>query len=410
MALARFLQVSDLHLGAPLGWLPAERRDTRRRDQRQVLERAVREAIERGVHAILLPGDLFDQEGVDAGTLAFALGAFDVTGCPPVFIAPGNHDPYHPTSLYWSERLLRARAAKWPDHVHVFGSPTWDARPLTALPGVRVWGRCFTSNVVSTDRPLDQPSLAAVSGGETSALDIALFHGSREGQLPPGQKITAPFSDPEVVASPFAFLAVGHYHTASRLTTNEGAAAGVRLAYAGSAAAVNAGEIGVHGALEVRIEYGRRLPFVETEFVELDTRRVHDVTADVDRATTAEQIDRRIQRAMDDGGAGEDDIVTVRLSGRLTRGVRYTAPSPELRARVFHLRLDLRRLRPDYDLDAYRATEPTTTEERFARALIDQLDREQDPLQRAVIESALYYGLDAFRLREVLPAYEELGA
>jgi hypothetical protein len=263
---------------------------------------------------------------------------------------------------------------------------------------------------VSTDRPLDPPSLAAVSGADASALDIALFHGSREGQLPPGQKITAPFSDPEVVASPFAFLAVGHYHTASRLTTNEGAAAGVRLAYAGSAAAVNAGEIGVHGALEVRIEYGRRLPFVETEFVELDTRRVHDVTADVDRATTAEQIDRRIQRAMDDGGAGEDDIVTVRLSGRLTRGVRYTAPSPELRARVFHLRLDLRRLRPDYDLDAYRATEPTTTEERFARALIDQLDREQDPLQRAVIESALYYGLDAFRLREVLPAYEELGA
>jgi DNA repair protein SbcD/Mre11 len=410
MALARFLQVSDLHLGAPLGWLPAERREVRRRDQRQTLERAVREAIERGVHAILLPGDLFDQEGVDAATLTFALGAFDVAGCPPVFIAPGNHDPYHPTSLYWSERLLRARSAKWPTHVHVFGAPTWEGRAVPDLQGVRVWGRCFTSHVESTERPLEAPVLPAITKADAGTLDLALFHGSREGQLPPGQKMTAPFSDQEAAASPFAFMAVGHYHAASRMTSAEGAAAGVRLAYAGSAAAVNAGEVGAHGALEVRIEYGRRLPFVETEFVELDPRRVHDLTAEVDRATTAEQIDRRIQRAMDDAGAGENDMVTVRLAGRLTRGVRYTGPSPELRARVFHLRLDLRRLRPDYDLDAYRATEATTTEERFARALIEQMDRETDPLQRAMIESALYYGLDAFRLREVVPAYEELGA
>jgi hypothetical protein len=99
----------------------------------------------------------------------------------------------------------------------------------------------------------------------------------------------------------------------------------------------------------------------------------------------------------------------VRLSGRLARGVRYAGPGPELRARVFHLQIDLRRLRPDYDLAAYREREPGTTEDRFARALLEQRDAETDPLQRAVIESALYYGLDAFRLREVVPAYEELG-
>jgi hypothetical protein len=120
-------------------------------------------------------------------------------------------------------------------------------------------------------------------------------------------------------------------------------------------------------------------------------------------------VDRRVQKALDDARASERDIVTVRLSGRLARGVRYAAPSPELRARVFHLRLDLRRLRPEYDLDAFRSVDPGTTEERFARALLDRIERESDPEQRAVIESALYYGLDAFRLREVAPAYEDLG-
>jgi len=409
MALARFLQVSDLHLGAPFRWLPADRREDRRRDQRAVLERVVREAIERGVDAILIPGDLFDQEGVDAGTLAFALGVFDVSGCPPVFIAPGNHDPWSERSLYWNERLLHARAMRWPAHVRVFTASSWSHHVIPKLPGVRVWGRCFTANVESHERPLAAAALASLPAADPVGFNLALFHGSREGHVPPGQKLSAPFSDDEVTAGPFAYLAVGHYHASSQLETNQGAGAGVRLAYAGAAAAVGASETGAHGALEVRIEYGRRQPFVETEFVELDPRRVHDLAVDVPHATSPEQVERRIQRALDDAGVREEDIVTVRLAGRVARGVRFTGPGPELRARAFYLRFDLRRLRPDYDFDVYRAGGADTTEERFARALLEQHERESDPAQRALIESALYYGLDAFRLREVVPAYEELG-
>ena len=409
MALARFLQFSDLHLGAPLRWLPAERREERRRDQRAVLERAVRQAIERGVHAILIPGDLFDQEGTDAGTLAFALGVFDVAGCPPVLIAPGNHDPWSERSLHWNARVLEARAMRWPAHVHVFTTADWSPRGLPGLPGVRVWGRCFTSGVESHERPLATAAMAAVPGADPVGFDLALFHGSREGQCPPGQSVTAPYSDPEVIGGPFAYLAVGHYHTTTSLESNQGAAAGTRLAYAGSAAAVSATEVGPHGALEVRIEYGRRQPFVEVEFVELDPRRVHDLAVEIAHATSPEAVERRVRRALDDAGARDEDIVTVRLAGRIARGVRLSTPGPELRDRAFHLRFDLRRLRPDYDLDALRAGGAGTTEERFAGVLLEQLEGEADPERRAVIESALYYGLDAFRLREVVPAYEGLG-
>src|SRR5262249_39692586 len=122
MAVARFLQVSDLHLGRGFGWLPADKRADRRADQRKALERVVREAIERAVHAILIPGDLFDGDGVDAETMAFATRIFDTTGCPPVFIAPGNHDPWSEASQVWSPRLLRARGWAWPERVHVFQS------------------------------------------------------------------------------------------------------------------------------------------------------------------------------------------------------------------------------------------------------------------------------------------------
>ena len=93
MALARFLQISDLHLGRPFAWLPPDRREQRRRDQQAALEHVVRHAIEKNAHAILIPGDLFDGVPVDTGSLAFATRAFGVSGCPPVLIAPGNHDP-----------------------------------------------------------------------------------------------------------------------------------------------------------------------------------------------------------------------------------------------------------------------------------------------------------------------------
>ena len=258
MAVARFLQVSDLHLGRPFGWLAPERRGERRADQRRALERVVREAIERGVHAILIPGDLFDAEGADAETMAFTIGAFRVTGCPPVIIAPGNHDPWWDTSPNWSPRLLAVRGHAWPDHVHVFTTAGWSAKSFDALPGVRVWGRCFSSGDISAERPLASAALERVKRAEGVSLDVALFHGSREGSCPPQQKVTAPFSEDEARRSPFAYHAVGHYHGGAglRLEGGDRRGEGPALAYAGSAIALDATEVGTHGALDVQVEYG----------------------------------------------------------------------------------------------------------------------------------------------------------
>jgi len=411
MALARFLQVSDLHLGKPFAWLPAGRREDRRRDQQRALEQAVAQAIERGTHAILVPGDLFDSVNIDAGLLTFASKAFAVAGCPPVYISPGNHDPVSNSNAAWDQRLLQARGIAWPSHVHVFQSPSWAPATVPKLQGVRVWGRCFTANVESAERPLARPTLAEVHGTNPLGFEVAVFHGSREGFCPPGQKVTAPFSDDEVAASPFVYHAVGHYHSASRIEQplTEGVnSAGARLAYAGSAVSLDMTESGAHGALEVRIEYGHRLPFIEVEPIELDRRRVYDMSVDVTGSASADAIDRRVIKALDLAGAGELDLATVRLAGRLGAGVRWTGPGSDLRDRAFHMRFDTTGVRPDYDLGSYRAREPKTTEERFARELLAQIDGESDPARRATLERALYHGLDAFKLREVAPAWDEV--
>ncbi len=406
MAVVKFLQVSDFHLGRHFGWIAPDRRPQRKHDQRRALERAVEQAIERGVDAILVPGDLFDQECVDTDTIASAVRAFEVAGCPPVFIAPGNHDPYTEVSHYWNPHLLRARAGSWPAHVRIFGSPRWTAEPLPGRPGVTVWGRCYAGSQAAAERPLAPEMLNDVKPERGAPLEIALFHGSCEGFGPPGQAAIAPFSVEEAQRSPFGYLAVGHYHTPSRLERGE---ASPRFAYAGAAIGLDVTELGRHGAYEVRIHYGEGPNRTELEFVELDRRTVHALEADITGAGTAEQVDRRVAKELDKLGTAEQDIVTVRLRGRLAKGVRYGAPGPELRARAFYVRVNLSDVRPDYDLEAYRTDKSQATETRFALALMEKLEAEKDPAERAVLESALYYGLDAFRLGEVMPVYEDLG-
>lgn len=403
MPTLRLIQLSDLHLGAPFTWLVAERRVERQREQQRALERAVQLAIERSATALLIPGDLFDAEGVNAETMAFAVHAFTRQGCPPVFIAPGNHDPCTTQSAYWNERLLAARGWAWPAHVHVFRDADWSRADLHTAP-VTVWGRSFVSNAPAFGRPLESRALPPRAGLDASRVHIAVFHGSREAACPPGQKITAPFSDAEMLASPFSYAAVGHYHQTSRIEAN----GAVRLAYAGSPVALNISETGAHGVLEVALDTATRTASIEP--IVLDERRVYSIAADVTGAASSDAIDYRILDALQAAGVTGRDIARVKLTGRIVRGVRYAAASTGVAANVFALRLDLRELRPDYDLEGIRAREATTTEDRFAHALLAELDAEADATRRARILSALYYGLDAFRLREVTPAWEAMSA
>lgn len=410
MALARFLQISDLHLGRPFAWLPPDRRDLRRRDQQYALEQAIKFAIEREMHAILVPGDLFDGVPVDTGSLTFAVRAFSVPGCPPVFIAPGNHDPASSDNAAWNTRLQQARGTHWPSHVHVFDTPRWTPIPLSTVPGVRVWGRAFLTSSGTIERPLGKASLEGFAR-EEGMRDIAVFHGSREGRCPPAQKITAPFSDAEVLASPFTYHAVGHYHARSEVEQDSGngiAHTGVRLAYAGSPVALDYTEPGEHGALEVVLRFDGDHTSVQVEPLKLDRRRVLLTQADVTGCGSPEQVDRRILHAFAAGGVSENDFTKLSLTGRLLPGVRWTAPSQEVFSRAFHVRWDRGAVRPAHDLDALRASDGRTTEERFALEMLRQMDAETDTEQRLVLERALYYGLDAFRVREVIPQWEEV--
>lgn len=397
----RFLQVSDVHLGRTFAWLPPEKRAERRADLREVWRRAVEEAVRRGVDALFVPGDLFDGEEADAETVNRAVECVQLAGCPPVYIAPGNHDCYSKSNTYYDNaKLLARKQAVWPERVHIFKTREFSAVRHPVHENVEIWGRCVHANVDSDERVLrDLPAR------DPSRMHLALLHGSREGFRRPGKRLTAPFDDDEVRRSGFDYVALGHYHEPAEIRDADGV---LRAAYSGSAAALDRDEIGLHGALEVRVTWnGPGQLEVQTERVELDPRRLLLLRASLDGCGSPEAARERVQAALDAAEVLPSDLVICRLQGRPLPGVSVVPAAEDFGDRVWYLHLQSYELRPGYDLESLRGSgEAQTTEERFVRALVARLDAETDPALRARTEAALYYGLDALRQGQVAPRYE----
>ena len=395
-----FLQMSDLHLGRPFTWLPPALAEKRRGDQRDLLWRAVKLAIDRKLGAILIVGDLFDGEVVDRETVGRAIECVSQPGCPPVFIAPGNHDCFSRSTFYYdNRRLLAAGQATWPAHVHIFGTPEFVPVKVPGRGDVTIWGRCAHENVDSSERVLTSSRTTL----EADRLNLLMIHGSRDGSLPPGKKLTAPFSDAELLGWGADYAALGHYHRPAQITDDEGV---VRAAYAGSPIALALDETGPRHVQIVTVEHNGLHRRVALEPLELDRRRLHRIEVSVSGLASPESLKERIDDALETSIVGKDDLAIITLTGRTRPGVDLRTRTEDDTTRCFWLRIDASGLRPDYDLELYRRGEPRTTEERFARSLLDEIEETKDPERRRVLEAALFYGLDALRFGDVAPRYE----
>ncbi|HWT04486.1 MAG TPA: hypothetical protein VN224_01910, partial [Xanthomonadales bacterium] len=212
----------------------------------------------------------------------------------PVFVAPGNHDPY-------SARALYARDDR-PANVHVFAEPAWRASPLGD--DVTIYG--FGHAPAEPGRPF------ANARFDRPGTRIALVHGSDEDRCPPGKRATAPFTLAEIVASGAACALTGHYHGGS-VRTDGGAP---RLAYPGSPEPIKFGERGTHGALVVTVEHGH----VAMEPVELARTRLIDLDVALHDAASEHAVLGALEEAL--APFGRDDFLRARLHGTIAPGTR----------------------------------------------------------------------------------------
>ncbi|MHB1525796.1 MAG: metallophosphoesterase family protein [Candidatus Dormibacteria bacterium] len=358
----RLLHCSDIHLDAAFAGLGPAVARRRRSALRRTFSRIVDLALEQHVDALTIGGDLYEDLRSQRDTAQFLKQQFERLTCP-VLIAPGNHDYWHPGSIYARER--------WPGNVTVFKSSEFTP---VEVAGVRIFGAAHlqpkgTKNLL--------PHFRAAKDGPA----LALFHGSERSQLPfqgEGKDDHAPFAEDEIGRAGFQYALVGHFHT-PRSTT--------RLIYPGNPEPLTFGEAGQRGA--ALIDFSNMPPAVELR--QLATFTLSDCEVDVTGCLHSEALLDRIQEVLP---RDLDSGTRVRLVGELSSGVRL-GPSELLeRLRQDEACVDLVfDTRPELDLEAL--SQAPDARGQFVRALMARPDAES-PLVR----QALLAGLDALRGEE----------
>ena len=181
------LHGADLHLDSPFSAFESEQARAYRAMQRQLPERLVKIANDRGCQLLLLAGDVFDSADVRPETmqaLTQALAAFRGF----VFIAPGNHDYQE---LLWNR--------PWPSNVHIFRREQ-ECVTLEQL-GCCVYGGAFLDAVCQTP-------IAPVR--EQGYTQIGVYHG----EFGTGS-LYRPVTKEQIESSGLDYLALGHIHKRS---------------------------------------------------------------------------------------------------------------------------------------------------------------------------------------------------
>ncbi len=254
------LHAADLHLDAPFAALTAEQARQRRSEQRLLLDKLADTAIEREADLVLLSGDLLDSSQTyreTAQALATALGRIPA----PVAIAPGNHDFYHPSSLY--------AAPIWPKNVILFQNSQIQS---VDLPGCVLYGAAFTSPF------RDGSPLSGFRAPDSGKPSVMVIHGDVEGA---GRYAPIPRSD--IAASGLTYLALGHIHACSGLK-REG---NTHWAYPGCTEGRGFDELGDKGALWVTIHNSGS---VTADFLPLCERRYEILTCDLTGREPAQAV------------------------------------------------------------------------------------------------------------------------
>jgi DNA repair protein SbcD/Mre11 len=346
----RLVMFADLHLDTAFGWATPTAARRRRQALRETLVRIVQLADDVDADAILCGGDLYEHERFTPDTTAFVRSTFGGTH-RPVFIAPGNHDWFGPSSLYVQ--------ATWPDNIHVFEEDHLVAVQLAD--GLTLWGAAHRAPA-NTDGFFDRGFRVSGSG-----VNLALFHGSERSGLvfeQEGKRPHAPFDARQIEQAGLHHAFVGHFHT-PRL--------GEHHTYPGNPDPLSFGEDGTRGVVVADVSPDGS---VERQWREVAVSQVVDHSVDVTGCASGHDIQERVRSEL----ASLSGCVRLTLEGELSPDVELDLG--DLAGTAPHLEVLVPRrgqLHVGYDLDVI--AEETTVRGQFVRdvraADLDEAERER---------------------------------
>ena len=302
METLRILHIADVHLDTAFSGRDESLRRKLRDACRQAFTGAIDVAIERGVHALLIAGDLFDNERLSFATerllLAEMVRMRDVG--IPVLYATGNHDP--------GRVNYRAQQLDWAENVHLFASTKPETVQILGRDGAEIGWLTAAGHSsqrenrnLAAEYPRAKKRLPHVGMLHTQVLSArGVEHHERY----------APCTIEDLQAPSYDYWALGHVHLRQRVPEL------VEAWYPGNIQGRNPGETGVKGALYVEIT--KDSP-VEPEFVPLSPIVWdHIELACPEDADTVTELASKLSALIDQGidrDDGREHLVRVDLTG-----------------------------------------------------------------------------------------------
>lgn len=284
------------HAGAAAGRVRAARRTS--------AGRAMELARERSVDAVLVAGDTFEDHAVSLEEVEAAAALLGSVGCP-VFILPGNHDPWTAGSVWqhpaWA-RLPNVRILHEAQPVELAGAT------LYPCPLKQKWGGADPT--------------AWIPEGPREGLRIGLAHGTQAGM--PDEATGFPIPPDAAERHALDYLALGHWHS----TRIYG-----RMAYSGTHETTSFGEDSSGNVLLVDVHSGS-LPTIET--IRTGRLRWHALKQEIRQAGELAAVVRQVE-----AWASPEALLDLRLSGILfEEDAESLAALQALSFRFLHMRLD----------------------------------------------------------------------
>lgn len=290
----RILHTADLHLDSCFAALGVEggTGNRLRAAQEAVFSRMLARAKTWPADAVVIAGDLFDSTSPGQGVVDFVLGELERLAPIPVYITPGNRDPFAQDSPYALEL--------WPDNVTVFAPGKWQAVSHGAAP--------LTVHGIGHDGRNDPGALfGTLEIPDDGRVHVAVAHGAARGHLPEGAKEVAPFNADDVARHGLAYLALGHIHVMTELPEISGTV----IRYPGTPQGRNFEECGPRYFLQVEITHeDGRAPSVAVTAAEAAEVLFEEITLDAAGYCGA---DEALDMASESGD--RQQVVRIRLEG-----------------------------------------------------------------------------------------------
>lgn len=328
----RFLHTADWQIGTQFGQFTAEEAAHLTEARYETVRRIALLATERQVDAVLVAGDVFDQQTVSDTVIRKLFAALNGFA-GPWFMLPGNHDAALAESV-WTRAM---RLGCVPDNVRLLLTPgvvTLDELSLSLL------------HAPLTQRNTYDDTTTFFDHTETPAghFRIGVAHGSVSGILQEGIDSANPIAPTRAETARLDYLALGDWHGVYEVNP--------RIWYSGTPEQdrFRANEPGY--VLDVRIDTPGALPSVER--VRIGKYQWRDLQHEIRISNDIDMLRQQLLRL------DETDVLRVRITGSaaLADAQAIHVAIEEARARVRALRsstTELKVLPTEEDLAALGA-------------------------------------------------------